>query len=251
VSFGKYTRINLTRKYVCNKKYRYLRRMNNTTYHNDITHVSKSGLDLIAECPALFKHRKLDGNRPQDDDASLHVGSYVHDFVLDPAEYWANVASGKYSPETTQHAQEIKRALQNHPTANRLLFSEGSSEVMRAFDYNGVRCKVKADRLPRSIDVIADLKTAKSANAKQFRSSVLRYRYHVQRAMYLAGFRERSEMVFVVVETVAPYRVECYTLPPDIREEGQRLFERDLETYRRCMETGTWPNYTNAGVVEL
>jgi exodeoxyribonuclease VIII len=69
--------------------------------------------------------------------------------------------------------------------------------------------------------------------------------------MYLAGFRERSEMVFVVVETVAPYRVECYTLPPDIRDEGQRLFERDLETYRRCMETGTWPNYTNAGVVEL
>jgi len=54
-----------------------------------------------------------------------------------------------------------------------------------------------------------------------------------------------------VVETIAPYRVECYTLPPDIRDEGQRLFERDLETYRRCMETGTWPNYTNAGVVEL
>jgi len=226
--------------------------MNNATYHHDVSHVTKSGLDLIAQCPALFKQVKLDGKRSQSgDDISMHVGSYVHDYVLDPPEYWAKLASGEYKPESTPVAQAVKSALQNHPTANKLLFSQGNSEVMRAFEYNGVRCKVKADRVPLGMDVLVDLKTTKSANPKQFMSSVRRYRYHVQRAMYLAGFPERVEMVFVAVETSAPYRVECYTLPPEVRDEGQRLFMRDLDIYRQCTQTGRWPNYTNPGIIEL
>ena len=60
----------------------------NEEYHNDVTRIGKSGLDLIAKSPAHYWARYLDPARlPDEPTAAMRLGTAVHHAILEPDEF--------------------------------------------------------------------------------------------------------------------------------------------------------------------
>lgn len=166
---------------------------------------------------------------------------------------WADNNKGKtiLQPEEWEKLQHMRRALENHDAARKLLFSKrgGQAEVSIYWrdPETGIllRCRVdwtRADLLP------VDLKTADDASAEGFLRHVANYRYDVSEAMYLAGFEAATgqrppAMPFVVVENKPPYAVAVYTCGPNFRATGLAQFRADVTRYAECLDSGIWPGY--------
>jgi hypothetical protein len=135
----------------------------------------------------------------------------------------------------------------------RLLFN-GTTEVVHLWTdpITGVDCKMCADCLPATFpNLIVDYKTAKDAGERGFKTSVRRYRYDVQAAFYLDGCASRSEFVFVVQETDAPYLIGIYALSADDIETGRQQYRDDLAVYQNCKQNNAWPDYNENKVTVL
>lgn len=59
--------------------------MSNEDYHSS-PGISKSGLDLVSKCPALYKARYIDGV-DQDETPAMRIGSAAHAMILQPDEF--------------------------------------------------------------------------------------------------------------------------------------------------------------------
>ena len=68
-------------------------------YHNP-TGISKSGLDLLHKCPALYKRRYIDGIEDEPTPAMI-IGSAVHSLVLEP-----DAADFVVAPECDRRTKE-------------------------------------------------------------------------------------------------------------------------------------------------
>lgn len=101
-----------------------------------------------------------------------------------------------------------------------------------------VDCKLRADAFVKGAGIILDLKTCVDASEDGFGRAVANFGYHVQAAHYLSP-RAVSEayprrMLFVAVETAAPYSVGVYEIDAGGMEAGHELRER---TIRRIVDT--------------
>lgn len=232
--------------------------MATSLYHSDITRISKSGLDLIRRAPRLFQHQRIDGHGSEDT-KSTDFGSAAHCYILENDSFIERYQIGReHGNKRTLKQDEydrlvcMKRALKQHPIASRLLF-DGTAEVVHFWTdpITGVDCKMCADYLPaRFPNIIVDYKTAKDAGENAFRSAVRRYRYHVQNAFYLDGCASRSEFVFIVQETEAPFLIGIYALSAEDIERGRAEYREDLSNYAECRRTNTWADY-NGNLVKI
>jgi hypothetical protein len=117
-----------------------------------------------------------------------------------------------------------------------------------------VPCRVRFDALAG--DVIVDIKTVSDGSESEFVRSITNYRYHLQAAHYLEGFRTLEpsrdwQFVFITVETGIPYRCRVFRLD----EEALRLaaYRRTalLESYKLRMASGDWSDQNEYEVVTL
>ena len=233
--------------------------MATSLYHTDTSRVSKSGIDLIRKAPKLYKHQRIDGNGSEDT-KSTDFGSSAHCYILEPSEFHGRYQVGRdHGNKISLKQQEydrlvgMKRALREHPIASRLLF-DGTAEVVHFWTdpITGVDCKMCADYLPAAFpNLIVDYKTAKDASERGFKTSVRRYRYDVQAAFYLDGCASRSEFVFVVQETEAPYLIGIYALSDEDIQNGRNEYREDLATYAECKANNVWPDYNQNKVTVL
>lgn len=97
-------------------------------------------------------------------------------------------------------------------------------------------------------NMIADLKTAQSADQRAFGKQIGDMAYHVQAALYCDIMRsvdlvtDDVEWRWIVAESSAPFRVEVSSpAPMSLIEAGRRDYLRALETYHRCTDSGQWP----------
>lgn len=128
------------------------------------------------------------------------------------------------------------------------LLTGGKAEQTILFEHEGVDCRVRPDySINKQSHIITDLKTAEDASERAFRRSCSKYRYHVQEAMYSTGYHKEVGMwpdfYFVVVEKKYPYLSVIYKLNEDAVNHGIYLMERDLNTYKQCKESDSWPGY--------
>jgi hypothetical protein len=233
--------------------------MATSLYHSDTTRISKSGLDLIRKAPRLYKHQRIDGHGSEDT-KSTDFGSAAHCYILENDKFSDCYQIGRDHGNKIPLKQDeydrlvgMKRALKQHPITSKLLF-DGTTEVVHFWTdpITGVDCKMCADYLPaRFPNIIVDYKTAKDASAGAFRAAVRRYRYHVQNAFYLDGCASRSEFVFIVQETEAPFLIGVYALPAEDIERGRAEYREDLAMYAECKRTDTWPDYNENKVTML
>lgn len=246
--------------------------ISNEDYHNG-EGVSKSNLDDIAKCPAIYKWRQ---KAPEDEEKkkALDIGTALHCLLLEPQHFDERflvvppfdrrTTQGKkdleqfmeenYSPEKIIITEEEERKLRlmqesafAHPDAKKLLDMDGiceSSIYWTDFETN-VLCRIRPDKIINDLPIIVDVK--KTSNINDFGRSVEDYRYHVQAAMYIDGYTEifNSDPVFLFIAVsdvidCGRYPVRVIQLDEHDLNVGYRLYRENLFTYASCLKSNKW-----------
>ena len=231
--------------------------------------LSKSAIDKLLECPALYK-AWLEGEDEEKTSAALAFGSLSHLLTLQPQEFDNQYAvtdlnmatkEGKAwkaaLPEGIQivknddyeKAQMMADAVRDHPQA-KMLFQDYIAEEPIYWTFDGVPCKAKPDIVAEVFGhrYIADLKTTESVNPEAIRKSIAKWGYHRQAAWYLSGMeavgRPCDAFIFIFVEKTYPYLVTMCQLDEDALAKGMEECLRAVSTLKECQASGTWPCYT-------
>ena len=113
----------------------------------------------------------------------------------------------------------------------------------------GIKCKGRADLDCPDFAFMGDVKSTENGSPDAFARSITTYRYHQQHVHYMDGAatigEERKYLLFFAIEKKAPYVPGVYYVPAMAEERGQELRNRALDKLRRCLDTGTWPPYSN------
>jgi exodeoxyribonuclease VIII len=257
-------------------------------YHADLTHLSKSKLDVISEAPAKYKHFYLDGN-PRKETKAMFEGSAAHRylfeqhtmgdhyFVFDDSEIVAEIGGAKprgttrykewkseqlelntgkleLDSELLAMVQGIHASAMANPDYVDLIRPGYQSEQILYGEIDGVKVKCRLDCHVESTHTIIDLKTTTDASERKFGYSCRDYRYHVQDAFYSEIYRQnygvKPRFIFFAVEKSAPHLNDLYELSEYDRERGTELYSADLQTYKRCIASGIWHGLTETTEVK-
>lgn len=247
--------------------------MSEAEYHAPKDELSSTGAKLLLESPAKFKHQVIDGNRVHRD--AYDLGTAVHTKVLGvglaavtcppellasngamstkEARAWKAEQQAEGRPVVSLSELEAIDAMAEsvlaHPTARMLFEREGHAEVSVFDEYLGVKRRGRFDYLPDEGNIAVDLKTTLDASKHGFASSAAKFKYHVQRAHYLDILRRSTGremgMLFVVVEKSAPYLTGVRKLSEQFVDMGETEALEAVDVYKRCMDTGVWPGYSD------
>ena len=231
--------------------------------------LSKSAIDKLLECPALYK-AWLEGEDEEKTSAALAFGSLSHLLTLQPQEFDSQYAvtdlnlatkEGKawkaalpdgiqiVKNDDYEKAQMMADAVRDHPQA-RMLFQNYIAEEPIYWTFDGVPCKAKPDIVDEVFGrrYIADLKTTESVNPEAIRKSIAKWGYHRQAAWYLAGMEAVGKpcdaFIFIFVEKTYPYLVTMCQLDEDALAKGMDECLKAISTLKECQASGTWPCYT-------
>jgi hypothetical protein len=147
-------------------------------------------------------------------------------------------------------------ALRVHPVASKLFNPEFGKPEQSLFwrdTVSGIRCRARLDWLPDRTDgrmIVPDYKSCVSAEPEAITKAVHKHGYHQQADWYLDGvyaldLADKAAFVFVFQEKTAPYLVTVVELNQDFLMWGRVLNDKARDVYRRCMETGIWPGYSD------
>lgn len=113
----------------------------------------------------------------------------------------------------------------------------------------GVECKARVDLDCDELEFGGDLKSAADAHPRVFAQSVATYRYHQQHVHYSDGKqatgRPWKNFLFLVAEKGKVNAPAVYTIPPEAEVRGREIRDRGMDTMRRCLDSNTWPSYSN------
>ena len=120
------------------------------------------------------------------------------------------------------------------------------NEVSIYWEWEGVQCKARLDRVDIENSLVLDLKTTDSVEPELFTKKVVGLGYDFQAAAYSiaaeAAFGKPFKFIFVCVERKAPYTVSLFEVSDEMIEEGKRKFDRAIKIYNECQASGEWPN---------
>ncbi|AZS49312.1 exodeoxyribonuclease VIII [Entomomonas moraniae] len=250
----------------------YYKDISNTDYHAS-EGISKSGLDLIDQSPALYLWSK---NAPYDEDnrKALDIGTAFHTLILEPDTFNDRFAvSPENSPRNTIKGKEawadfesqlngripitkedykklflMRDSALAHPHIKWLI--EANGEVETSIYWNeettGELAKCRPDKLLIDSSCLVDIKTTSELN--RINKSFIEYRYHVQDAWYSAGFKAHfseslTRFLFVVVSTslnCGRYPVRIFELPIEAKTQGEQIYLENISTFSECKRTGNW-----------
>lgn len=244
-------------------------------HYHSATGVSKSMLDILAaKTPA---HLQAYLKEPPAQTEAQRFGSILHRALLEPDTFrgafyekppkmnfatnlgkeWKEMHSDKpvVTSEESAMIASMVSAVHTHPFAKRLLAGAQPEQSIFVEDTHGTLRKSRLDALTKG-NVIPDIKTCESAALDNFERNISRYRFHVQAAYYLDNCNlvgiEKVSFFFICVEKSPPFAVRCLQLIGDVINAGRILYQRDLQIYRNCLETGIWPaweeTFTEAGL---
>lgn len=106
----------------------------------------------------------------------------------------------------------------------------------------GVYCRIRPDFLRIDDGMIVDLKTSIDASAKGFRSSIQKFGYSFQAAMYSAGFEAITgeplqHFLFAVVEKSPPFAAAVYRLDETALAVGRKQYRKALRLFADCSQS--------------
>lgn len=231
--------------------------------------LSKSRIDLLLECPALYK-ADLDGTAEPEETDALRFGSMAHTLTLEPAVFAEEYAvtdlnlttkEGKAwkaaLPEGVEvvkmdnydKAQIMAEAVRSHPQA-KMLFQKCEAEKPVYWQEDGLPCKCKPDLISEVYGhrFLGDLKTTDSANPDSIRKSIEKYAYYRQAAWYLRGMEAVGKpcdaFIFIFIEKKFPHLVTMCQLSDEWLERGWDECCKAMNILRDCQRTGLYPCYT-------
>jgi len=244
-------------------------------YHRDPA-LSASGAKRLLPpgCPALFKHDRDNGGRPNK--RAFDVGHAAHaavlgvglELVVVDADNWmtkaaketrdAAYAEGKCPILAKEKAAVDAMALEirRHPIASKLLDPDhGRPEVSVFWEdkQRGIDRRSRFDWLPDTDGgqlIVPDYKTTASAEPRAFAKSIFNFGYDIQDAFYsdavrAAGIAEDVSLRFIAQETTAPYLITIHELDEIGLRLGRERVDRACALFAECAATDTWPGYSD------
>ena len=233
--------------------------------------VNQSSLKKILESPAHYQAALKSKMIPT---PAMEMGTALHCLSLDgqkafegqyikkPDGIKLNTKEGKAWKESVGRKKVLGSGGKDDPwgsvhgmaeSLRRLEWYDGSdaeyikrNEVSIYWDWLGVRCKARLDSVLIEEGLVLDLKTTDSVDPELFTKKVVGLGYDFQAAYYAKAaeeaFGKPFRFVFVAVERKAPFTVDLFEVSDEMMEEGMYKCEKALHTYRRCNESGEWPN---------
>lgn len=237
--------------------------------------INKSGLDNIDIAPAVYDFER---NHPAKDTTATAVGHAFHTLVLEPEQFDKYYVRSEYPEFRTAEAKEwraeqikagltilrintedpvrkpsewdlvhrMAEAVWKNPVAAALM--EGARKEITMFWIDretGCLCKGRADVDSDAHEVLCDVKTTEDATYSGFARSVDKFRYDVQDVFYTDGKRACGDpckgFVFIAIEKKPPYLCACYMITKEWRTKARMVYQRNMETYKACKDSGEWP----------
>lgn len=254
-------------------------------YHRDPA-LSASGAKrlLPPNCPALFKHDRDNGGRPNK--RAFDVGHAAHTAVLavglevvivqKVTKDKQRVDADDYATKSAQeHRDEIyaegkcpilakeKAAvdamaleIRRHPIASKLLDPDHGKPEVSVFwqdKKRGIDRRARFDWLPDTDGgqlIVPDYKTTASAEPHAFAKSIFKFGYDIQDAFYTdavraAGIAQDVALRFIAQETTPPYLITVHELDFASLLLGRARVNEACAVFRECTETDTWPGYSD------
>lgn len=230
--------------------------------------INFSTIKHIAESPLHFRHVLEHGVKVT---KAMRVGTVVHQLVLgkqgerEIVRYEGTRRGAAWEAFKAKHEVLGNEIVSNaeweeaEPIAAAVLAHEGACELL-----DGARCEVplrwEINGVPfatRGIDAIpfaggiVDLKSARTANPRNFLREALKMHYHVQLALYEEGARQNGidtsgGVRLIAAESKAPYPVQVFRLTPALLERGRKELALWIETLKACAAADHWPAYSLA-----
>jgi len=249
--------------------------LDEVVYHRDPA-LSASGAKRLLPpgCPALFKHDRDNGGRPNK--RAFDVGHAAHaavlgvglELVVIDADDWrsrgardereAAYAAGKCPVLTKEKAtvDAMAVAIRQNPRAAALLDRDhGRPEVSTFWHDNkhGIDRRARFDWLPDSDGgqlIVPDYKTTASAEPRAFHRSIFNFGYDMQDVFYTdaiqaAELAQDVLFLFIAQETTPPYLVTVHELDDLSLIVGRKRVDRACEVFAECTATDTWPGYSD------
>jgi hypothetical protein len=184
------------------------------------------------------------------------AGQVVSDYKTDAAqeEREAIRAAGHIPvllcalPPLQECAEAALEQMRAHPDLA-AFFAPCRSEAVMAWQDGETWCRGIVDRLPDNPRApLFDIKTTGMSAAPASWERRMIHEYATQAAFYRAGLRairgiEPGPMLFVVIETEAPYCMSVVTPAPSLLAYAEREIEHAIEVWRGCIATNEWPGY--------
>jgi exodeoxyribonuclease VIII len=135
--------------------------------------------------------------------------------------------------------REMADTVKNHPQLGplRRSIAEGKSraEITVVWDCQGVRLKARLDQVTSK--AIVDWKSTGCMDPDQFAESCIKYRYHVQHAMYQDAWQaatgEALPFVFVAVTKRPPFTAWPHRIEQVHVDHGRELYQTLVGLYAR------------------
>lgn len=239
----------------------------NDAYHSR-PEVSASQLKKLDESPRLFEAHYVTRTIENKQSDAMRLGSAVHCAVLEPDLFneqyavcpadcsdrrttkhkeWAESVNGRQVLTSDEYGRikSCRESLRDNDIARMIL--KAATHKEKSFVYQdfltSVDCRVRFDALAG--DAIIDIKTVSDGSEQEFIRSIDKFRYHIQAAHYLEGFKTLDpsrdwQFVFITVETVAPYRSRVFKLDDDWLNLGFDRRSLLLESYKLRSRAGDW-----------
>jgi PDDEXK-like domain of unknown function (DUF3799) len=240
--------------------------------------LSASGAWLLAEeCAAKFLWRSpWNPLYVPEVKTEFDIGGAAHLAVLEPerqADSIILIEAGDYRTTKAREARDAARAggkvpllpyqfdivraiagsIREHPIASEA-FRGGEAEVTLTWldPDTAIPCKARPDYLPAHGRWLVDLKTAASANPRNWRDQAYRLGYHARAAWYLDGAAAvlghmPEEYWFVIVEKEPPYLVSVVSFDNDALAWGRIANRKACERFAISASANDWPGYREPG----
>jgi hypothetical protein len=252
--------------------------MSDEEYHNDPVEggsLSSTGAKAILRSPAHYKWQRE--NRVVK--STFDLGHAVHAMVLgvgleivaipenvlasngaastkEAKEFIANTRNEGKVPlkaDVLAECNALAESVLAHPLARSLLERPGKAEqsLFAQDPETKIWLRARIDWLPDANDeqtVIVDLKTAVSADPRDFGRAAAEFGYDLQSEFYqhvlqLARGDKNTSFRFVVVSKSPPYLVSVIELDAEYIAIGKARMSRAIDLFKECLDKNEWGGY--------
>jgi hypothetical protein len=223
---------------------------------------------------AWYEHPRLNPDHQHDNDRKFDIGNTAHALmlgrgkkivVLDDFDDWRTKAAkeardkaaaegnlavlGKHYAKADRMVKAAREQLESVVCPS-LFDGDGASEVVIAWEKNGIWRRQMIDWLSRDTVIFADYKTTDmSAAPNNLSRMMFNAGWPIQAAMAQHGLDVLSdewikrEFYFVVQETEPPYALTVAQMSPASMTMGGKMLDHAMAIWDRCMSQNIFPCY--------
>ncbi|GAB2851969.1 PD-(D/E)XK nuclease family protein [Hymenobacter ruber] len=217
------------------------------THHPDLTQAQHRALPQVSNTDLSNLKQELLGQFRQPNPVALAYGSHFHTAVLEPATYTRTEEHGIKWADLEMLARQVRRQRYCRDLLYRGQAEQSYTTIHTA---TGVGVKLRPDLLVRSPAgrqlTLIDFKTTSSPDLPHFLTTIEKYDYDRQAALYL-DVLGATRFLIIGVQKKDPrevWRVEL-TATPDLIEQGRKKYAVLLRHHAR--KVGGLPSFAPVG----